>query len=93
MKLSVILVSHNSRILLKQAIESVIDSCKSIEHEIIVIDNDSNDHSIEMLANNFVCGTVFANVANLGVSHAQNHGILQATGEYVLLLCADTITI
>lgn len=93
MKLSVILVSHNSRILLKQAIESVIDSCKSIEHQIIVIDNDSNDHSIEMLANNFAGVTVIANEANLGVAHAQNQGIQQAAGEYILLLGADTITI
>lgn len=93
MKLSVILVSHNSRILLKHAIESIIDACKSIEHEIIVIDNNSSDHSIEMLANNFQGLTVIANETNPGITHARNQGVQQAAGEYVLLVSADTITI
>ncbi|MES2112848.1 MAG: glycosyltransferase family 2 protein [Bacteroidota bacterium] len=93
MKLSVILVSHNSRILLKQAIESVVDACKGIEHEIIVIDNNSSDRSIEMLANNFQGLTVVANETDMGITSAQNQGMQQAAGEYVLLLGADTITI
>jgi GT2 family glycosyltransferase len=93
MKLSVILVNHNSRILLKQAVESVIDNCKSIAHEIIVVDNNSSDHSMEMLANNFQALTVIANETDMGITHAQNQGIQQAGGEYVLLLGADTITI
>jgi len=93
MKLSVILVSHNSRILLKQAIESIVDACKGIEYEIIVVDNKSTDHSIEMLANNFQGLTVIANENNFGLSHAQNQGIQQASGEYILLVSADTITI
>ncbi len=93
MKLSVILVNHNSRILLKQAVRSVIEACKSIEHEIIVVDNNSDDNSLEMLANNFEGLTVIANEANLGITHAQNQGIQQAAGEYILLLDADTITI
>lgn len=93
MKLSVILVNHNSRILLKQAVESLIDACKGIEHEIIVVDNNSDDHSADMLANNFQNLTVIANDTNVGSTKAHNQGIRQSTGEYILIVGADTITI
>jgi GT2 family glycosyltransferase len=93
MKLSIIVVNRNTCILLKQAINSLIDACKNIDYELFIVDNASTDHSLQMLENNFPEINVIANDANLGIAKANNQAIKQCTGEYVLLVSPDTITI
>jgi GT2 family glycosyltransferase len=93
MKLSIIIVNRNACILLKQAINSLINACKNIDYELFIVDNASTDHSLQMLENNFPDINVIANDANLGIAKANNQAIKQCTGEYVLLVSPDTITI
>jgi GT2 family glycosyltransferase len=93
MKLSVIVVNRNTCLLLKQALNSLIDSCKIIDYELLIVDNASTDHSLEMLANNFPDIKVIANDTDLGVAKANNQALKQCTGEYILLVSPDTITV
>jgi GT2 family glycosyltransferase len=93
MKLSVVVVNRNTCLLLKQAINSLIDATQDIDYEFIIIDNASTDHSLEMLANNFPGIKVIANDTNLGITKANNQALKQCTGEYILLVSADTIAI
>jgi len=91
MKVSVIIVSHNTRILLKQAVASLIDALQHIDYEFFIADNASEDHSMEMVADNFKDVTIIANEADNGFAKANNQALSLATGEYILLVSADTI--
>ncbi len=59
--------------------------------EIIVMDNNSMDGSVEMVKNNFPKIKVVTNKENLGFCRANNAGAKIAKGKYVLLLNNDTI--
>jgi Predicted glycosyltransferases len=62
-----------------------------IEGEVFVVDNNSVDGSLKMLAEKFPEVTVVANMENVGFSKANNQAIRISKGEYVLLLNPDTI--
>jgi GT2 family glycosyltransferase len=79
--------------MLKQALNSLIDACKSIDYELFIVDNASADHSLDMLANNFPDLKVIANDTDNGIAKANNQALNLCTGEYVLLVSPDTITI
>jgi len=93
MDLSIIIVSYNTKDLLRNCLNSVYDSLKGeeIEFEIIVVDNASSDGSVEVVKKDFPGVVVIENRENLGFSKANNQGIKIAKGRYVLLLNSDTI--
>jgi len=91
MKLSVIIVNYNVKHFLEQCLYSVQKAAKKISTEIIVVDNHSADGSVQMLANKFPTIKLIANNKNLGFSAANNIGIRQSSGKYILLLNPDTI--
>src|SRR5690606_2258053 len=59
--------------------------------EIIIIDNASDDGSVEFIREKFPQVKLIANNTNLGFGKANNIGLKQASGEYVLLINPDTI--
>jgi GT2 family glycosyltransferase len=92
MKLSVIIVNRNACVLLKQALNSLINSCKNIDYELLIVDNASTDKSLEMIANEFPMARVIANDTDQGIAKANNQALRLSAGEYVLLVSADTIS-
>ena len=93
MKLSVIVVSQNACALLKQALNSVIHAAKGIEYELLIVDNASTDKTLEVLAAEYPEAQVIANETDLGIAKASNQALRMATGEYILMVNADTITV
>lgn len=93
MKLSVIIVNHNACSLLKQALISLVNACKGIDYEILVVDNGSEDKSLEMLSMSFPEVIVITNDSDNGIAKAGNQGIKLATGEYILMVNADIISL
>ena len=91
MKLSIIIVNYNVAHFLEQALLSVYKALKNVEAEVFVVDNNSVDHSLEMLAAKFPQVKVIANKENVGFARANNQAIRQSSGEYVLLLNPDTV--
>ena len=91
MKLSVIIVNSNVEFFLEQCLSSVRRSMQGIVGEVFVVDNNSVDGSLKMVANKFPEVKVIANKENLGFSRANNQAIRISTGEYVLLLNPDTV--
>ncbi len=99
MLLSIIIVSYNTKHLTLQTIESALESIQKSdslknESQIIVVDNNSTDSSVEELekiASKNKDVQVIKNKKNLGFSTANNQGIKKATGSYILLLNSDTI--
>lgn len=91
MKLSVIIVNYNVQYFLENCLNSVYNSSKEVSFEVIVVDNNSVDGSLQMLADKFPQTKVIANQDNRGFSVANNQAIKEAKGEYVLLLNPDTV--
>lgn len=90
MKLSVVILNYNVRYFLEQCLRSVQIATKSMDAEIIVIDNDSKDGSCEMVKALFPSITLIENKENVGFSKANNQAVAVAKGEYVCILNPDT---
>jgi GT2 family glycosyltransferase len=88
--LSVIVVNWNTCEFLRGCLASVLAESAELALELLVIDNDSQDDSLNMLATEFPQATVIANTANVGFAAANNQGIALATGRHVVLLNPDT---
>ena len=88
MDLSIIIVSFNTKALLKKCLESLPSNV-----EIIVIDNNSTDGTVQMLREIKASGKreikLIENRDNVGFAKAVNQGLKQAKGEYLLLLNSD----
>lgn len=91
MKLSIIIVNYNVSCFLEQALKSVYHALKNIEAEVFVVDNHSEDDSLEMLKEKFPQVQLIANKENVGFARANNQAIRMSQGEYVLLLNPDTL--
>ncbi len=91
MKLSIVIVSYNVGNYLKNCLESVNKTAQNLKPEIIVVDNNSTDNSLEILEREFPQVRVIKNSKNYGFAKGANRGMKQAQGEFVLLLNPDTI--
>ncbi len=89
--LSIIIVNYNVKYFLRQCLQSIYKTNFTQELEVIVVDNDSKDGSIEMIKNDFSEVQLIANQENVGFSKANNQGIALATQAYTLILNPDTI--
>jgi len=89
MDLSIIIVSWNVKEKLRENLKSLINSEGDFSYEIIVIDNDSKDGTIEMIKNEFPRVKYIANNENIGFARANNKVLPTAAGDYILLLNPD----
>src|SRR5450759_3291090 len=91
MELSVIIVSFNVRDFLRQCLISVKIASEKINYEILVVDNNSEDGSVEMVKNDFPEVKLIINRVNWGFSVANNQAIKMSGGHFILLLNPDTL--
>ena len=91
MQLSVIILNYNVRYFLEQCVLSVQNALESIDGDIIVIDNNSQDDSCDMMRQRFPNVRLIRNKENLGFPKGNNIGVDQAQGEYVCILNPDTV--
>jgi GT2 family glycosyltransferase len=89
-ELSIIIVNWNTKELTKNCIDSVYKNTKNIKFEIILIDNDSTDRSVEEIQSIFPKLKIIENNQNSGFAKANNQGIRIAKGNFILLLNSDT---
>lgn len=85
--LSVVVVSYNTRDLLRDCLRSVAAS--SPQAEVFVVDNGSRDASVEMVRAQFPSVIVIPLDRNLGFAGANNVALRRCTGRRVLLLNPD----
>jgi GT2 family glycosyltransferase len=94
MDLSIIIVNYGTYQLTKDTVISLLDTIVDINYEIIIVDNDSPDDSFNRLDDDFKDIDnimLIQNDNNDGFAKANNIGIRNSTGEYVLLLNSDVI--
>jgi len=89
-RLSVIIVNFETPDYTRRCIESIYRNKPSFSFEIILIDNGSRDGSFEALRARFPEVAAIETGENLGFARANNLGINNARGKYVLLLNSDT---
>lgn len=89
--LSIIILSYNTKDVLKDCLVSLLAAKKTNDQwEIIVVDNASSDGSPEMIQKEFPEVVLFLQKKNAGFSVGNNIGIKKSKGTYVLLLNSDT---
>ncbi|MBI3578172.1 MAG: glycosyltransferase family 2 protein, partial [Ignavibacteriales bacterium] len=89
--ISVIIVNFNVREFLHHALVSLQKAMKGIKGEIIIVDNASDDGSVEMVRRRFPTVALIANKTNLGFAKANNLGLKKAKGKHFLLINPDTL--
>jgi GT2 family glycosyltransferase len=99
--LGIVIVNYNVRDLLRDCLESVFDSRSDFTFEVCVVDNASNDGSIDMVADEFAQVRLIR-AENRGYAHGNNLGfrafgfgnegqVAPSAPRYVLLLNPDTV--
>ncbi|MBP7863499.1 glycosyltransferase family 2 protein [bacterium] len=89
---SIVIVNWKTPDLLVACIESIKkNDAGHADFEFLIVDNNSQDGSVELLSKNFPDIFLLANDENLGFSIACNQVIPKAKGKYVLLLNPDTL--
>ena len=93
MKLSVIILNYNVQHFLEQTLLAAQKAANyaSFPCELIVVDNNSSDGSVEMVRRRFPDIQLMAREDNPGFATGNNYGIKLAKGEYCLLLNPDTV--
>ena len=90
MLLSIIIINYNTFQLTCDCIRSIQETT-SIEHEIILVDNNSRECPAERFLEMFPNIKLIALKENVGFGRANNRGVEAAIGKYVLLLNSDTV--
>lgn len=91
MKLSIIIVSWNTRRLLADCLDSVYACAPSDLFEVLVVDNASSDGSAAMVKERFPQARLIESEKNVGFAQGNNLAVPLCSGEYVLLLNPDTV--
>ena len=87
---SVTIVTYNSGRFIKRCLESVLDQ-KYAPKEIIVIDNNSTDGTVDLLEPFADRCRIVYNTENVGFAAAQNQAISLANGDWILTLNPDVL--
>jgi len=89
--ISVIVVSYNTRDLLRDCLASVEATMGGLSYEVIVVDNASADGSAAMVAAMFPRARLIVNDVNRGFAAANNQAFAVMRGRYALLLNSDAV--
>lgn len=89
--ISIVIVNYNVQDFLFQAVESIYKSETKLIYEIIIVDNNSSDNSVNLIKEKFPNVILVESDKNLGFSKANNLGFNLAKGKYLLILNPDTV--
>ena len=93
-KLSIVIVSYNTKDLLVDCLESIANTVKKTSYEVIVVDNASTDNTVKEISKSDLKIQhleIIQNHRNEGFSVANNKGIKIAKGQYILFLNPDMV--
>jgi len=87
---SVLIVTYNSSTVLADCLNSIA-SDTNLDHEIILVDNASQDNTLDLVRLHYSIVKVIENQQNFGFAVGVNQASQAASGTYYLLLNPDTI--
>jgi len=89
--LTISIVNHHNRELLKHCLESIFGNTHRVSTEVYVVDNASTDGSSEMVREEFPQVNLLINAEHLGFSANHNQVLGRAAGRHTLILNEDTV--
>ncbi|MFH1698967.1 MAG: glycosyltransferase family 2 protein [Candidatus Zixiibacteriota bacterium] len=87
--ISAVIISYNGKDYISDCLRTLQDNIREYCHEIIIIDNNSTDGTLEIIENGFTDVCLAKNSENLGFAKAVNQGISRAQYEYIWMLNQD----
>ncbi len=88
--LSIIIVNWKVKDLLKKCLNSILRYSDNLSIDIYIIDNNSEDGSVEMIKKDYPQIKLFALKDNQGFAKANNRALKEVNSKYILLLNPDT---
>lgn len=88
---AIVIVTFNSEGQIRECLESVLNQRKDVSQQIIVVDNQSQDGTIDLIRNEFPEVELILPGENLGFARGVNLGTSHADADFVLLLNPDTV--
>lgn len=88
-EISAIIISYNGMQFLPDCLSTLVDDLNGLDNEIIVVDNGSEDASIEFIKREYPGVRIIENGSNLGFARAVNIGLKEAHGRYLYILNQD----
>lgn len=92
-EVTVIIVTYNSAEQIEACLTSAIHEAEDFNQEITVVDNDSQDGTVEIIKSKFPTVRLFDTKQNLGFAKACNYAVRHCSSPYILLLNPDTIVL
>ena len=89
--ISICIVSYQARDLLRDCLHSIYGTVAPLSFEIIIVDNHSDDGTLEMLGTEFPGVRLLLNDHNAGYTRPNNQAVHESKGRYVILLNPDTL--
>jgi len=89
-EISIIIVTWNSMLFIKDCLKSILTQTYK-DWELIIVDNASQDGTVDFIKENCPQAVIIENGKNEGFCKANNQGIRVAQGEYILILNSDVI--
>ncbi len=87
---AVLIVTYNSEEQIEACLSTLIEQRRAIDQEIIVVDNQSSDQTVEIIQKKFPQVRLYTPGKNLGFAKAVNFAAKQSSAKYFLLLNPDT---
>lgn len=91
MDLSIIIINYKTKKITADCLETIKKSEDNLKKEVIVVDNGSEDGSVEYLKKKFPQYSVYSSGGNLGFAGGNNFGADKVIGKYIWLLNSDTL--
>lgn len=89
--LSIIIVSYNTREALRRCLASIEKHSGNLSVQVIIVDNGSRDNTAAMVREQMPDAVLIEPGYNTWFTGGNNLGMQAATGQYVLILNADTV--
>ncbi|MFQ5561024.1 MAG: glycosyltransferase, partial [Nitrospinota bacterium] len=90
-KLTILIINYKTPDFLENCVGTLYRHSPAINFDILIVDNNSQDESIENLIGRFPKVHIIKNSRNLGFGTANNIAIRKILSQYILLLNSDTI--
>ncbi len=90
-ELGVCIVTRRSKEELIECLSSLFDKSEGMDVQVVVVDNDSQDGTVDAIRLRFPAVKLILNNENLGFSRAVNQGLKILDAQYYLLLNPDTV--
>lgn len=90
-KFSIVIPVYNAENYLQECLNSIISQSYN-NYEVILINDGSTDHSLEIIKKNLHNPRVrLIDSTNFGVSYARNIGLTSASGDYIFMIDSDDL--